>query len=58
MKKINDLNPFRSVHLKNLFENKINLICILALLCGTLKGFVKAVKAFLKPFEAPQRNVK
>ena len=28
------------------------------LFCGASKGFMKAVKAFMKPFEAPQRSVK
>ena len=28
------------------------------LLCGATKDFMKAFKAFIKPFEAPQRNVK
>ena len=28
------------------------------LLYGASKGFMKALKAFLKPFEAPQRSVK
>ena len=27
-------------------------------LCGASKGFMKALKAFMKLFEAPQRNVK
>ena len=27
-------------------------------LCGASKGFIKALKAFIKPFEAPQRSVK
>ena len=28
------------------------------LLCGGSKDFIKAVKAFVKTFEAPQRGVK
>ena len=28
------------------------------LLCGASKGFMKAIKAFLKPSEAVQRRVK
>ena len=28
------------------------------LLFGASKGFIKALKAFRKPFEAPQRSVK
>ena len=31
---------------------------ILTLLCGTTKGFMKAFKAFIKPFESTQRSVK
>ena len=31
---------------------------ILTLLCSASIGFMKALKAFIKPFEAPQRNVK
>ena len=27
-------------------------------LCGTSKGFMKAFKAFIKPFETPQKSVK
>ena len=27
------------------------------LLCGASKGFMKALKALIKPFEAPQRSV-
>ena len=31
---------------------------IFTLLCGVLKGFMNAFKAFVKLFEAPQRSVK
>ena len=31
---------------------------IFTLLCGASKGFMKAFKAFIKPFEALQRSVK
>ena len=31
---------------------------IFTLLCGASKGFMKDLKAFIKPFEAPQRSVK
>ena len=31
-------------------------ITIFTLLCGTSKIFMKALKAFIKPFEAPQRS--
>ena len=27
------------------------------LLCGASKGFMKALKTFIKPFEAPQRSL-
>ena len=33
-------------------------IVIFTLLCGAAKGFMKAFRAFIKPFEAPQRSVK
>ena len=33
-------------------------IIIFRFLCGSLKGFMKAFKGFIKPFEAPQRSVK
>ena len=39
-------------------REKINLIFLFTLLCGASKGFMKAFKAFTKPFEAPQRSVK
>ena len=39
-------------------REKIELIFIFTLLCGASKGFTKAFKAFIKPFEAPQRSVK
>ena len=37
---------------------KINLNFIFTLLCETSTGSMKAFKAFIKPFEAPQRSVK
>ena len=37
---------------------KLSEIFIFTLLCGASKGFMKALKAFIKPFEAPQRNMK
>ena len=37
---------------------KLSWIFIFTLLCGALKSFMKALKAFIKPFEAPRRNVK
>ena len=33
-------------------------IFILTLLCGASKSFMKALKTFIKPFEAPQGSVK
>ena len=39
-------------------EKKLTQIFIFTLLCGALKGFMKALKAFIKPFEVPQRSVK
>ena len=39
-------------------EKKLTQIFIFTLLCGASKGFMKAFKAFIKPFEAPQRSVK
>ena len=36
-------------------EKKLTQIFIFTLLCGASTGFTKA---FIKPFEAPQRNVK
>ena len=37
---------------------KLIEIFIFTLLCGGTKGFMKVLKAFIKPFEAPQRSVK
>ena len=37
---------------------KITYIFIFRFLCGASKGFMKTLKAFIKPFEAPQRSVK
>ena len=37
---------------------KLSQILIFTLLRGASKGFMKTLKAFLKPFEAPQRSVK
>ena len=39
-------------------EKKLTEIFIFILLCGTSEGSTKATKAFIKPFEAPQRSVK
>ena len=44
--------------LKAVFEIKIKLnFYFHTSLCAS-KGFMKALKAFIKPFEAPQRSVK
>ena len=45
------------VHIPN-EEKKLTSIFIFTLLCGGSKGFMKAFKAFIKPFEASQRTVK
>ena len=43
-------------------ERKVNLNFyfhfIFTLLCGASKGYIKALKAFIKPFEAPQGSQK
>ena len=39
-------------------ERKLTQILILTILCGPAKGFMKALKAFIKLFEAPQKNMK
>ena len=39
-------------------EKKLTEIFIFTLLCGALKGFMKAFKAFIKHFEVPQRSEK
>ena len=39
-------------------REKININFIFTLFCGTTKGFMNALKAFIKPFEAPRRSVK
>ena len=36
---------------------KLNKIFIFTLLCDASKGFMKTLKVFIKPFEAPQRSV-
>ena len=43
-------NPGQSEKIKLIFYFHTSLWC--------LKGFMKAFKAFIKPFEAPQRSVK
>ena len=39
-------------------ERKLTSIFIFTLLCGASKSFMKGLKAFIKPSEAPQRSVK
>ena len=39
-------------------REKITSIFIFKILCGASKGFMKALKAFIKPFEVRQRSVK
>ena len=39
-------------------ERKLTEIFIFVLLCGASKGFMKPLKAFIKPFEAPQISAK
>ena len=57
------LNPL-SASVRSYRNQSIDLLCkwhfhtIFTLLCGALKSLMKAFKAFIKPFEAPQRNVK
>ena len=46
----NNINPYRSV--------KRTILTLTILLCGVSKGFMKAVKAFIKSFEEPQRSLK
>ena len=39
-------------------KKKLTQLFILIFLCGASKGFIKAFKAFIKPYETPQRSVK
>ena len=39
-------------------REEINLNFIFTLPCRASNGFMMALKAFIKPFEAPQRSVK
>ena len=39
-------------------EKKLTQLFIFTLLCGASKGFMKALKAYIKSFEALQRSVK
>ena len=38
-------------------EKKLSEIFIFILLCGALKGLIKVLKAFIKPFKAPQKSL-
>ena len=48
-------SPFQS---QSRTKRKINYIFISKLLCEALIGFLKALKAVLKPFETPERSLK
>ena len=50
------INPSRPA--PGLREKKLTYTFIFALLCGASKGFMKALKAFIKPFDPPQRSLK
>ena len=39
-------------------QKKLTEIFLFTLPCGASKSFMKLFKAFIKPFEAPQRKVK
>ena len=39
-------------------ERKLTELFIFSLLCVVSKGFMKAFKAFIKPFDATQRSLK
>ena len=39
-------------------EKKLSYIFIFTLLCRASKGFRKALKTFIKPFETPERSEK
>ena len=43
---------------KFVLKQKLTYMFIFTLLCGASKGFMTAFKAFIKPFEAPQRSEK
>ena len=43
---------------KGVSKQKLAQIFIFTLLCGISKGFMKALKAFIKHFDALQRSVK
>ena len=47
------------IHFRELYQNKNWLgIFIFTLLCGASKRFLKVLKAFIKPSEAPQKVLK
>ena len=39
-------------------EKKLTQTFIFTLICGASKVFMKVLRAFIKPFEAPQKSVK
>ena len=54
-------NPGRREKIQLNFYFHISLWCLKRFfegLCGASKGFIKALKAFIKSFEAPQRSAK
>ena len=51
----NEFNPSRPDPER---REKINVSFYFCIVCGPSKGFIKALKAFTKPLEAPQRSVK
>ena len=46
------------MHFESRIKMKIKLNFYFRTLCSVPKGFMKALKAFIKPFETPQRSVK
>ena len=51
------IKPSRPVRFKKLYWNKkVTWIFIFTLLCSASKGFMRALNAFIKPFEALQRG--
>ena len=59
-----ELNSYHTVHLINSSRPNprrreiLSKIFISHLFCGASKGFTKAFKAFMKPFEEHQRSAK
>ena len=50
--RFSDIKPFLSQSRTK--RKKVTYIFIIKLLCGASKAFMKAFKAFIKPFETPQ----